>query len=336
MRRVWLRRIIKGVVMVGVVATPAVLVWAVGGRHPGVAAAASSPLGTRTACQAYGGRPLGWLADPHAGMVWVGGGDIVPGSTKGYPEERPGGATRVAGFWIDRTEVTHAQFADFARATGYVTVAERAGVAAVFRSPSEAELGERSHGWWRLTHGSSWRHPDGPDSGAAAAEPAVEIAFDDAVAYARWLGRTLPTEAEWELAARAGRDDESLHRAPRDAAGLPTANFWQGEFPTVNTAEDGFAARAPVGCYPANAFGLHDMVGNVWEWTTDRYRSPHPLHVPGPPAPSAADEPRVIKGGSFLCAPNFCARYRVSARHAQEPGTAASHIGFRTVARPAS
>jgi len=290
-------------------------------------------LGTRSACEAYQGRPEGWLESPTAGMVWIEGGRFVPGSTQGYPEEKPGTAHEIRGFWIDRTEVTRAQFEDFVKATGYVTVAEREGRAAVFGTPTAAELESRPQPWWRPVSGATWRNPEGPGKPAVPAEPVVQVAYEDALAYARWLNRDLPTEAEWEFAARAGRDDASLHRAPRDANGTPTANFWQGDFPLSNTREDGFERRAPVGCYAANAFGLHDTLGNVWEWTRDVFVSPHPPSPEVLARPATPDAPRVIKGGSFLCSPNFCARYRVSARQGLHPATSTDHLGFRTVLR---
>ncbi len=185
----------------------------------------------------------------------------------------------------------------------------------------------------------SWQTPAGPASDLRGHEhlPVVHVAYEDALAYARWLGRALPTEDQWEFAARAGRDDAARHGAPRTDAGRPAANFWQGEFPTENRAEDGFAAQAPVGCYAANAYALHDMIGNGWEWTADAYvaRSELAAHGAEGRSPSCDDRggtaAHVIKGGSYLCAPNFCARYRVSARHAHDPTLPTAHIGFRTV-----
>ena len=296
--------------------------------HARVTSSRAAPLGTPERCAAYDGLPHGFGSDATAGMVRIAGGSFVPGSTQGYPEERPAGAVEVAPFWIDRTEVTNAQFEAFVKATGYVTEAEQRGGAAVFHVPTQAELEARDYAWWSELPGASYRHPEGKDSDLAgrAQQPVVHVTYRDATAYARWLGRRLPTEAEWELAARAGRDDAGLHKAPRSEDGRPTANFWQGDFPTTNTREDGFLTQAPVGCFPENPFGLHDMLGNVWEWTSSPYRPHDARDVPDRP-----DAPRVIKGGSYLCAPSFCARYRVSARHAQEADVATMHIGFRTV-----
>jgi len=302
------------------------------------------PLGTPERCRAYGGLPVAFGSDPHAGMVRLPGGRFVQGSERGYADERPPRATEVGPFWIDRTEVTNAQFSAFVRATGYVTLAEREGGAALFHRPGLEQLADERHAAWRFVRGASFRHPDGPDSKLDGHEgdPVVHVSWEDANAYARWLGHELPSEAEWEYAARAGQSDKRLHEAPRDAYGRALANFWQGDFPLTNTLEDGFYMQAPVGCFPANPFGLYDTIGNVWEWTSERYvaRSGEASEsVDGmgacarEDADSEARAARVIKGGSYLCSANFCARYRVSARHPQEPSTPTSHIGFRTVLR---
>ena len=306
-------------------------------------------LGTPALCARYRGVPDDFAATATAGMIWVAGGNFVPGSKRGYPEERGGSRVPVDGFWIDRTEVTNAQFARFVEATGYVTLAERAGGAPVFRKPTQAEFDRNgSYTWWSHTPGANWRHPAGPGSTieSRANHPVVQIAQADALAYADWLGRSLPTEAQWEYAARANRDSLALHREPRDAHGKALANFWQGDFPVHNTLEDGFETSAPVGCFAPNPFGLFDMLGNVWEWTGSAYTSSHrdeDAHDHGGGADTACLAPAeagdsslrsvrlVIKGGSFLCSSNFCARYRVAARHAQEAGQPAPHIGFRTL-----
>lgn len=303
-------------------------------------------LGTPARCRAYRGLPVGFGTDPYAGMVVVHGGSYVQGSTQGYADERPPRARNIAPFWLDRTEVTNAQFLTFVEATGYLTTAERAGSSAVFHVPSEAELARDSYAFWRLTEGASFRHPEGPDSQISGREnePVVQISFEDANAYAAWLGHALPSEAEWEYAARAAQDDETLHRAPLDPRGHSLANFWQGDFPLKNSRQDGFLFQAPVGCFAANPFGVYDAIGNVWEWTSTLYTDSHAEPAPssqstdcrsGAPgdAGASAQPARVIKGGSFLCAANFCARYRVSARHPQEPTMATQHIGFRTIKR---
>ncbi len=305
----------------------------------GTRAAAGSELGTPRRCARYRGVPDGFAVRAEAGMVYVPAGSFVPGSNHGYPEERGDGApVDVAAFYIDRTEVTNAQFAAFVRATGYVTEAERGAGGAVFR----AGAARGALAWWSEVQGATWQHPAGPGSDLRGKQshPVVQVSYADAHAYATWLGRALPSEHEWEYAARAQATDEALERAPRDAHGKPTANFWQGAFPDRDEAEDGFAGTAPVGCFAPSALGLHDMLGNVWEWTRDRYapsqRAEDRADVAGsahcaPSDPAEATAKRVLKGGSFLCAPSSCARYRASARHPQEARQAAQHVGFRTV-----
>lgn len=308
---------------------------------------AEAPLGSEARCAANGGLPPGWGSDVHTGMVRVPGGDFVFGSTRGYPDERPadGRRRRVRAFWIDRTEVTNAQFERFVRATGYVTQAEREGAAVVFHTPDADELRRRPYAWWRYVRGADWKRRAGPDAAGGAPppnQPVVMVTQADALAYARWLGRDLPTEAEWEYAGKAGRDGEALDTAPLDGAGRPAANYWQGPFPLADLGADGHAGLAPVGCYPPNAFGLYDMIGNAWEWTKDPYDGPRQPHMNGDTAavataavakPERGGRPTVIKGGSFLCSPDYCVRYRASARESQEADLGASHIGFRTVLR---
>lgn len=299
-------------------------------------------LGTEAQCAAYTGLPAGWRQDPKAGMVPLRGGDFTFGSTRGYPDERPAAAApvHVQPFWIDQTEVTVAQFAAFVNETAYVTEAERQGGAVVFHAPTDAEMNQRPYAWWTFVKGADWRHPGGPGSVITGLDnvPVTFVTKADALAYAHWLGRDLPTEVEWEYAGKAGQSGDPLDAAPRDAAGKPTANYWQGIFPAINAREDGHAGLAPVGCYGASAFGLHDMIGNVWEWTRDAYTGPHQPHMNGDTAAVAApfhrpNERTVIKGGSYLCSPDFCVRYRASAREAQEADLATAHIGFRTVWR---
>jgi formylglycine-generating enzyme required for sulfatase activity len=318
------------------------------------AAGAAEPL-----CSGYSGLPA--AAPPNseapAGMVFVPGGSFVMGSSNAYPEERPPRRAMVSAFWIDRHEVTNAQFAAFVAATGYRTVAER-GLSArdypdlppealvpgsmVFVAPEKGAR-IRNNDWWRYVPGADWRHPDGPDSSIAGKDnhPVVHVAYADAAAYAQWLGRSLPTEAEWEYAARGGLAGKDFAWGDEQTPeGVWMANSWQGFFPFDDDGADGHHGTAPVGCYPANGYGLHDAIGNVWEWATDRYRPGHsfPDGAADPQGPAAAartagGEVRVIKGGSWLCAPNFCARYRPAARQPQEVDLGASHIGFRTVLR---
>ncbi|WP_198971482.1 formylglycine-generating enzyme family protein [Xylophilus sp. ASV27] len=325
----------------------------------------ATPQAPRTAqatglCAGYGGLPPGFgpagVQGPNrAGLVPVAAGRFRMGSDEGYPEERVVHAVRVDAFWIDRHEVTNAQFERFVQATGYVTRAERTppaqefpGVApaqlrpgsAVFVPPQAGEHLRGAYAWWKWVDGADWRHPDGPGSDLQGRgnHPVVHVAYEDAMAYAKWLGRDLPTEAQWEYAARGGRDDTTYPwgNTP-DLAGRSMANTWQGPFPLADQGRDGHKGTAPVGCYPVNGFGLYDAVGNVWEWTRDRYRDRHaPGAVENPvvvdlQGARAASETRVIKGGSFLCAPDFCVRYRPAARQPQDVLLGATHIGFRTV-----
>ena len=264
---------------------------------------------------------------PDDRMVWVPGGRFVMGDDPQYPEEGPPRTVTVKGFWIDAHEVTNAQFAAFVQATGYRTMAEREPPAipgtppemlvpgsAVFNIPSQADPR-----WWRWVTGAQWRHPSGLQESITGhdREPVVQIAWQDAQAYARWAGKQLPTEAQWEYAARAGA---AALPEPVDAKGQPQANYYQGIFPVRNLGTDGFAGRAPVGCFKPNGFGLYDMIGNVWEWTSSS----------GSRA-DAGEAVNIIKGGSYLCAANYCARYRPAARQFQERGLGTDHIGFRLV-----
>ena len=284
----------------------------------------------------------------HAGMVWVPGGEFMFGDTV-YPEEQPLHTKTVAGFWMDRTEVSNEQFAQFVRATGYVTVAERPVDAAlqsalppemrlpgavVFAMPSTVSGQGDLRQWWRYVAGAQWRHPGGPGTSidGRGAFPVVAVTHADALAYARWKGTSLPSEVQWEWAARGAQTGAAPAAHDQPAA----ANTWQGLFPVANSGEDGFVGLAPVGCYAPNAAGLFDMIGNVWELTADRWTPDHNPDAPPGSDPAPFQRPfvsaqRVIKGGSFLCAPNYCMRYRAGARQAQEEDLAASHLGFRTI-----
>jgi formylglycine-generating enzyme required for sulfatase activity len=294
-------------------------------------------------------------------MAFIRGGTFEMGARPLRPEEGPSRKTHVGSFWIDRTDVTNADFARFVKATGYVTEAERPldpklypGLSGDQLKPSgivfvgaDQRAGSDSSHWWRVIPGADWRHPQGPDSSILGKDalPVVQVGWDDAMAYARWLGRDLPTEAEWEYAAQGGKGatrfvwgDEPFNDAH------PQANVWQGVFPVIDTGADGYKARAsPVGCFPPNGYGLYDMAGDVWQWTKDWYRpnlDAGETDNPSGPSVTASFDPgdpgvrkHVIKGGSFLCSPDFCYRYRPAAREAGPPDTGENHIGFRTVLR---
>jgi sulfatase modifying factor 1 len=297
------------------------------------------------------------LSEP-AGQVWINGADFIMGEHPLYPDEGPARSVSVEGFWIDAHEVTNAQFAAFVEATGYQTMAERAPEVQDWLAGQPEELGlpgsvmftppnatTNDATWWSWVPGTTWRQPHGPGSDlkGKALYPVVHIAYEDAEAYATWAGRSLPTEAQFELAARGGRTTifpwGSNQLAPK---GQHHANTWQGHFPSYNSAEDGYEGLAPVGCFGANDFGAYDLIGNVWEWTSDWYSSMHALERSDHPnKPSNSLDPdttirqtprKVIKGGSYLCAENYCLRFRPAAREAQETGLGMSHIGFRTVA----
>jgi formylglycine-generating enzyme required for sulfatase activity len=297
-------------------------------------------------------------------MVWVPAGEFRMGSDAHYPEEAPAHRVAVDGFWIDRHLVTNAEFGRFTRETGYVTVAERTLDPADFPgAPAEnlvpgalvftgtagpVDLRHMSQ-WWAWTPGASWRHPDGPLSSASdrPEHPVVHVAYEDASAYAGWAGKALPTEAQWERAARGGLDGTTYvwGDAP-EGPEQPLANYWHGAFPW--RADPGYGATTPVGSFPANGHGLHDMAGNVWEWTSDWYGPRHAGEAAGcciprnprgparaasldPSQPQFAIPRKVVKGGSFLCADSYCMRYRPAARRPQMIDTGMSHIGFRCI-----
>jgi formylglycine-generating enzyme required for sulfatase activity len=300
-------------------------------------------------------------------MVWIPGGTFRMGSDDFYPEEKPVHRVTVDGFWMDEHPVTNAGFRHFVETTGYVTVAERPpdpkeypGVdpavlvpgSLVFHRPPHRVSLRDLRAWWAYVPGASWRHPEGPGSTAddREAHPVVHVAYEDARAYADWTGKSLPTEAEWEFAARGGLDGEKYiwgnEFAPQ---GQMMANTWQGEFPWQNLKTDGYEGTSPVGSFPANGYGLYDMAGNVWEWTSDFFRPRHaedPVKsccTPHNPRAESYEQstglpdghiPRkVVKGGSHLCAPNYCLRYRPAARQGEAVETSTCHIGFRCIVR---
>jgi len=300
-------------------------------------------------------------------MVSIPGGTFLMGSDRHYPEEAPAHEVSVAGFWMDSTPVTNAEFERFVLATGHVTLAERPAnpedypgalpemlvpSSVVFDKPrGRVDLRNRFN-WWAYVPGADWRHPQGPGSSldGLSEHPVVHVAFEDALAYARWVGKELPTEAEWEFAARGGLEGaEFVWGDQLLVDGRHMANTWQGEFPWDNRREDGFELTSPVGTYPANGYGLYDVAGNVWEWTRDWYQEHRKiessccgLHDPrggeregsfDPALPGLAIGRKVMKGGSYLCAPNYCRRYRPAARMPQPVDTSTSHLGFRCIVR---
>jgi sulfatase modifying factor 1 len=305
-------------------------------------------------------------------MVFIPGGTFRMGSDRHYPEEAPVHRVTVEGFWIDRTPVTNRQFKEFVKATGHVTFAETAPdpkdypgslphmiyAGSLVFTPPAGPVDLRNFGeWWSLMQGANWRRPYGPKSNINALDnhPVVHVTFGDALAYAQWAGKDLPTEAEWEFAARGGLDGADY--AWGDAltpGGQHMANTWQGEFPRQNLSEDGFERTSPVTAFPPNGYGLHDMTGNVWEWTADWYAPKHQPDAPkaccipdnprggredgsyDPALPNIKIPRKVIKGGSHLCAPNYCRRYRPAARHAEPVDTSTSHVGFRCIRRRAA
>lgn len=291
----------------------------------------------------------------HPDMIWVAGGSFLMGSNEFYREERPARPTSVDGFWIDAYPVTNARFRAFVNDTGYVTTAERQPDPAsypnadpsllvpgslVFRKPP-GPVGLRDfRAWWEYMPRADWQHPEGADSMLDGRDdhPVVHVSYLDAWAYAAWAGKQLPSEAEWEFAARGGLDGAPYAWGHEFAPeGRAMANTWQGRFPWENLKQDGYESTSPVDAFPANGYGIHDMIGNVWEWTASPFDvgQPRPARASccGPATPPEETARRVIKGGSHLCAPNYCLRYRPAARQAQTVDTSACHIGFRCIVR---
>jgi formylglycine-generating enzyme len=304
-----------------------------------------------------------------ADITFIPGGTFRMGSDKHYPEEAPTHRVMVGDFWIDRTPVTNRQFRKFINETGHVTFAEippdpkdypgalphmlKAG-SLVFTPPKQqVDLRDWSQ-WWNFKFGANWRKPYGPRSSISGLDnhPVVHVAYRDAEAYAKWVGKEIPTEAEWEFAARGGVEDKEFAWGDEFMpGGRPMAKTWQGEFPYRNLATDGSERTSPVTAFPPNGYGLYDMIGNVWEWTSDWYTPKHqadaakacciPENPRGgredasydPCQPSIKIPRKVLKGGSHLCAPNYCRRYRPAARHAEPVDTSTSHVGFRCVVR---
>ena len=295
------------------------------------------------------GEPAG--RPPGTNMAWIPEGTFLMGSDEFYPEERPVHPVSVDGFWMDEHPVTVADFRRFVKATGYVTVAERPldpgdfpgaepamlvpGSLVFHRTLGPVDLSD-VHNWWAYVPGASWRRPEGPGSSTVGRDrhPVTQVAFEDAEAYATWLGKSLATEAEWEYAARGGLDGARFawgnEFAPK---GRTMANTWQGEFPWQNLLVDGYEGTSPAGAFPANGYGLFDMTGNVWEWTCDVFEDGGSLSPCCAPGASGSIARRVIKGGSHLCAPSYCLRYRPAARQGEAVDTSTGHLGFRCLLR---
>lgn len=300
-------------------------------------------------------------------MVWIPGGTFMMGSNKHYREEAPSHIATVDGFWMDQHTVTNTQFKRFVDETDYITLCERAPdpldypgakpellvpASVVFQKASHAVDLRNHYNWWNYIPGANWRHPRGPGSSIEGLEqhPVVHVAYEDVVAYAMWASKELPTEAEWEFAARGGLEGaEFVWGDQFNPEGRSLANTWQGEFPYENLLEDGFEWTAPVGSYPPNGYGLYEMAGNVWEWTTDWYQEHSRIRNSccgninprggdrdtsiDPRTPEVRIPRKVMKGGSYLCAPNYCQRYRPAARMAQPIDTSTCHLGFRLIVR---
>lgn len=302
-------------------------------------------------------------------MVKIQGGTFLMGSDSHYSEEAPVHRVSVDSFFIDRTPVTNRQFKTFVRETGYITVAEKvpdakdypgalpnmlyAGSLVFSPPPNVTDLRDWGQ-WWTLMKGANWRRPYGPTSNINTLDshPVVHVAYADALAYAKWLGKDLPTEAEWEFAARGGLDGvEYAWGDELTPNGQHMANTWQGNFPVENLGIDGYVRTSPVTAFPPNSYGLYDMIGNVWEWTRDWFVPRHDADLPkaccvpqnprgpreedsfDPATPNIRIPRKVLKGGSHLCAPNYCRRYRPAARHGESVDTSTSHVGFRCVVR---
>jgi formylglycine-generating enzyme len=375
----------KGWISAGRILLLSLCIWGIAGnradRIEGVSAGGNAEVSAHLECDrgmsrhslaaavvAGGSAPVSTGASPviapPGGMVWIAGGRFWMG-TNHMEDARPVHQVEVKGFWMDRTDVTNQEFSHFVQATGYRTLAERpldpkefpnlapdelAPGSVVFTPPPGPVSLDHPLAWWSFVRGANWRHPEGPGSGLRGKEkfPVVQIAWADAVAYAKWAGKRLPTEAEWEFAARGGRDRQDYPWGNElTPHGKWMANTFQGHFPDKNSAQDGYAGIAPVASFPANDFGLFDMSGNVWQWVADWYRPDYYARLdsqgvtPDPQGPPDSYDPqeagvqkRVQKGGSFLCTDQYCSRYMPGARGKGDPETATNHLGFRCVRQP--
>lgn len=306
-------------------------------------------------------------APPFENMVWIPGGEFMMGSDKHYEEEAPAHKVKVDGFWMDKYQLTNEEFRKFADDTGYVTFCEKPAnpddypgalpellnpASVVFVKPAGRVDLRNHYNWWIYVPGADWKHPFGPETNIDGKDrhPVVHLAYTDVEAYAKWAGREIPTEAEWEFAARGGLDGAEFAWGDElYPDNKPMANTWQGEFPFENTLMDGFELIAPAGSFPPNGYGLYDIIGNVWEWTCDFYQGHNKNSLsccseinPGggkaeesydPGSPDIFIPRRVMKGGSYLCAPNYCRRYRPAARMAQPVDTSTCHVGCRFIVR---
>lgn len=309
------------------------------------------------------------LKAPFSDMVWVPGGVFTMGSDKHYPEEKPAIRVKVDGFWMDKFTITNHQFRKFTGDTGYISFAERPLDPALYpgaipemlipgslvfnKTTGPVNMKDISN-WWSYVSGANWQHPEGPTSNLDGRwdHPVVHISWEDVVAYAKWIGKEIPTEAEWEFACRGGLEGKTYEWGDElKPDGKLMANFWQGQFPWQNLAQDGYERTSPVGSFPANGYGLYDMTGNVWEWTSDWFSVKDPslkfkaCCIPDnprgglqeqsldPSQPHITIPRKVIKGGSHLCAPNYCVRYRPAARSAEMVDSSTGHLGFRLIVR---
>ncbi len=312
----------------------------------------------KTAQESSGTKPVvARTTGDTTGMVWIPGGPFLMGADE-FPDSRPVHSVSVRGFWMDEHEVTNAEYARFVAATGYKTIAEQApsqadfpGVpaeqlvpgSAVFAPAAQPVSLDNPLQWWAYVKGADWQHPNGPESTVKGHEnePVVHISFTDAAAYAEWAGKRLPTEAEWEFAARGGKANQPYYWGNElKPGGKWIANIYQGHFPDKNTSEDGFSGVAPVKSFAPNPYGLYDMDGNVWEWCQDFYRPDYytKLVINDPQGPADSydpDEPgavkRVQRGGSFLCSDDYCIRYKAGSRGKGEINSGSNNLGFRCV-----